>query len=446
MNGSEYCILLGAIDGLTISGNRFGSASLASIALIPEQNLVPIHSIMLGPNHIDPLPGKSDAFGILARNRNNIESVRLNDVFIFDTDITGPDQDAMRLEIGEKIFIQNVGSRIIGRSLAHFEDVENVMVNGLYGDTQNQSGDNVPSVVFDNVDGFTFDNAKLADCYGGLRVQNGCTGGRIGGQIRVVDKDASQVSIYVSADSSVVVDERADIEDGVAIAVANEMDFPIGWNKYRVTGTGNLWEIGRGNGYGAWNGRQLWLTFAAAVTIHDENESGAPGGTVTPNISLGGLGTIRTKADDLIGFQFSSAAAAWCLIGHYAVEGTWTPVLTDGTNNATASSASGNWHRVGNVVHFDGRIALSSLGSVSGAVSISGLPHTSKANNYSAVTVGYGAGLNITAGVAVVGRFDVSTSTFKLQKWSATTGTSNLTGAEFTASGEIRFSGSYSIA
>lgn len=58
----------------------------------------------------------------------------------------------------------------------------------------------------------------------------------------------------------------------------------------------------------------------------------------------------------------------------YYREGTWTPVLSDGTNNATASTAFATYTRIGRKVSGTIRIVLSSKGSISGSLRITGFP------------------------------------------------------------------------
>ena len=69
-----------------------------------------------------------------------------------------------------------------------------------------------------------------------------------------------------------------------------------------------------------------------------------------------------------IGFNGDTAAAN--ALDDYE-EGTWTPVLSDGTNtNVTYTRQVGTYTKIGNKVHVQGRIAISSLGSLSGPLRI----------------------------------------------------------------------------
>lgn len=125
--------------------------------------------------------------------------------------------------------------------------------------------------------------------------------------------------------------------------------------------------------------------------------------------------------------------------------GTWTPVITDGTNNATSAVAVGSYTKVGNHVHVQGRIAVSSLGSVSGVVSLGGLPFNSQSvtNNFSAMTVGRALRLNISAGYTVSGDLRANVDTVELIVWDSTAGITGLTEAEFSDDGDISFSMDY---
>jgi hypothetical protein len=126
-------------------------------------------------------------------------------------------------------------------------------------------------------------------------------------------------------------------------------------------------------------------------------------------------------------------------------EGTWTPVITDGTNNATSDIAVGSYTKVGNHVHVQGRIAVSSLGSVSGIVSLGGLPFNSKAtsNNFGVMSIGRAVGLSISAGYTVAGDLRANIDTVNLVLWDSAAGITNLTEAEFSATGDISFSMDY---
>ena len=126
-------------------------------------------------------------------------------------------------------------------------------------------------------------------------------------------------------------------------------------------------------------------------------------------------------------------------------EGTWTPVITDGTNNATSDINVATYTKTGDHVHVQGRIRLSSLGAVSGALRLTGLPFTSKAmiNNFGAMTVGRATGLNLTSGTTVCGDLRNNVTRVFLVVWDSTVGNTTLQATEFSSDGDISFSMDY---
>lgn len=129
----------------------------------------------------------------------------------------------------------------------------------------------------------------------------------------------------------------------------------------------------------------------------------------------------------------------------------WTPVLSDGTNNATMASSSANFAtylRVGQRVRVTGQIATTALGSVTGAVRITGLPvaAASGIKHRAAITTGFASGLNITAGQNVTGYIDGGNSYIELHLWDAATGTTTLQATEWSDDGAMIFSLEYTVA
>ena len=147
------------------------------------------------------------------------------------------------------------------------------------------------------------------------------------------------------------------------------------------------------------------------------------------------------------GIDFSDAGTAAEILDDYE-EGTWSPVITDGTNNATMRSGfdKGSYTKIGNLVHIQGDIEISSLGSVSGDIEISGLPFAATS---ATARAGFSAGAfilnqgNITAGHSVVGQIVHGTSVIKLKVYDSTTGVSNMQGSEWSADGTASFAITY---
>jgi len=131
-------------------------------------------------------------------------------------------------------------------------------------------------------------------------------------------------------------------------------------------------------------------------------------------------------------------------------EGTWTGVISDGSNAMTMNGTytTGYYTKVGNLVTISGYFIVTSLGSASGAIRMTGLPFTVADANaaYSAVSVTYGQGLNITAGHTVSAHLDINQTFFSFTVWDATTGVSSMTAAEWSADGQCMISATYTAA
>jgi len=125
-------------------------------------------------------------------------------------------------------------------------------------------------------------------------------------------------------------------------------------------------------------------------------------------------------------------------------EGTWTPVLSDGTNNATSVGTTfGRYTKIGRMVFCSCFLGTTSLGSVSGNVRMTGLPFTSSDATYNTFVAGWAEKLNITAGNSIGGWNQNGTTYYNLTKWSAADGTTNLTATDWSADGAIMASFAY---
>lgn len=122
-------------------------------------------------------------------------------------------------------------------------------------------------------------------------------------------------------------------------------------------------------------------------------------------------------------------------------EGTWTAVLSDGTNNATMVANTQNYVKIGKSVTVSGYMQTSSLGSVTGNLRIVGLPYTVAAHASSGV--GLGLNLNLVSGQVVSLFSDPSTAFIVPTLWDATTGTSTLQASEWSSDGFIAFTFTY---
>jgi hypothetical protein len=132
-------------------------------------------------------------------------------------------------------------------------------------------------------------------------------------------------------------------------------------------------------------------------------------------------------------------------------EGSWTPVLSDGTNNATMSVFNGGrYTKIGNVVYLFCYVETTSLGSVTGVIRITGLPFTSE-EPISGVNIGGGytsatGGFNVTAGYSVSVTVQRSSTYLRLFLNDTTAGTTEMQASEWSADGSAVINGMYRVA
>ena len=127
-------------------------------------------------------------------------------------------------------------------------------------------------------------------------------------------------------------------------------------------------------------------------------------------------------------------------------EGSWTPNLTDGSNNAThAGNNLGEYIKVGRAVFISCTLSTSSIGSVSGTIKCSGLPFTVKSGNLGfAVYAGSGGGMALSAGYTMSGNFNGNTTDLAIYTWDVSTGTSGMQHSEWGGGNtQMTFAGHY---
>ena len=128
-------------------------------------------------------------------------------------------------------------------------------------------------------------------------------------------------------------------------------------------------------------------------------------------------------------------------------EGVWTPTLI-GTGGGTGTWASSvnTYTKVGRAVHITAYLNCTSLGNMSNAITIGGLPFTNaSAGGYQALATGAATGLAIDAGNCVTAFINVNATTIHPRLWNATTGTAayGFYIEELSADGSLMFSGTY---
>jgi hypothetical protein len=208
---------------------------------------------------------------------------------------------------------------------------------------------------------------------------------------------------------------------------------------------------GNGNAVEFYNSNSLTSSYINGINVSHSGRTGAivfgvaNGGAPSEKWRINATGNlVVSTSGNGIDFSATPGTGTSELLADYE-EGTWTPVISDGTNNATMGvSNAGKYTKVGNMVTITAYVQLSSKGSISGALRMTGLPFAAGAI-YSGAGVGFAGGLSVTAGVSISMYTVASTTYVLLQKFSATTGSTDLLASDMTNSGQFIFSMSYFV-
>lgn len=135
------------------------------------------------------------------------------------------------------------------------------------------------------------------------------------------------------------------------------------------------------------------------------------------------------------------------------VAGVWTPELWDSSYSGNegqtydSTNTNGTYRKVGDMVFIRGRIEVTGLGSLATGqpANIGNLPFAVKDDEdfHFPISIGWAQGLNITAGQALAGYCEKNRPAIRLRRWDSAGGNSNLYISEFSATGELIFSGWY---
>jgi len=164
-----------------------------------------------------------------------------------------------------------------------------------------------------------------------------------------------------------------------------------------------------------------------------------------PQLALHLNGVLSATAGVALGVGAANTASN--ILDDYE-EGTWTIVLEDTSGNAfTLSKNTGTYIKIGGQVTVTGILEASAINSASGNSRINGLPFNILGNdrNYAAVSVGYAAGLDITAGTSISGYGNINTDNLFFTNFDASTGSTNLTCAKISGDGVLVFTTTYTV-
>lgn len=136
------------------------------------------------------------------------------------------------------------------------------------------------------------------------------------------------------------------------------------------------------------------------------------------------------------------------ILNNYGYVDTWTPTIIASTGSIGGyTRQSGFFQKVGRTLMFVGVIELSSVGTLSGDISIGGLPYaamTSSASDIGGCTIPYFSSLTANAAITCTGIAVSGANTLALYSTAAPVATmTRLQASVLTNSSRIVFSGSY---
>jgi len=168
--------------------------------------------------------------------------------------------------------------------------------------------------------------------------------------------------------------------------------------------------------------------------------------TINANKDMQFVGTAQFAAGEGIVFNGDAITAANTLDDYE--EGSWTPVLSDGTNDAVShANAYGSYEKIGRQVTLKTFVRTTSLGAVTGDIRVTGLPFaaSSDTGSHSSAMIGYGLKLNITSGNSVCAYVSSGGSHMNLSLWDDVAGTTAMQATEWSDDGEVVLTAIYYV-
>lgn len=157
-------------------------------------------------------------------------------------------------------------------------------------------------------------------------------------------------------------------------------------------------------------------------------------------LATNNLSDVQSAPNSRINLGLGTAA-----IENYAI-GSWSPILEDSNSNqATMSSPSGTFVRIGDLVHINCLVKTSDVSGLTGAIRVTGLPFETALSSLGVtLPCGTAFGLDITPSESIMGNvLTTSVPYFSLRIWNNAEGNSNMQASEWTDDGDCSFSGIY---
>jgi hypothetical protein len=439
---TEFTLLMDSIDGLYLSNSHCAWGDTAPIGIIPRQFNISCTNTQISNTLIDPLPLSTRSLhGVYLHDAYRMGNSSASDLMLTGgTVIAGcsshglycdvrwqgitVDGGAMKL-VGDAGFyldgnidgfdatnyrFRNIGTNESGYACLHIVDANRVRGNGL-------SASGIEDMV--RIPAYSLTTA--------IGAQDVALSG-----LYATNRSGQIINADTAADYYVVPDGHSTDEINI-VASASSLYLSQIYGKFIVTGTATI------NSFDTtcrFDGRIVTLVFADACQL-----------THSAGLDLGGW-NLTTSAGMTLQFLCSRSNTAGLnkvvLLNRPPEEGTWTPVITDGTTSATAT-VSGRYQRNGNMVTVSGSVACSTLNSMSGSPRLSGLPYAVAASTYGGGAAVQASGLNLGAstGVNLTFRPIAGQSYAQIHRWDAGTGTTQITAAEMSDSGAFEFKVDY---
>lgn len=250
-------------------------------------------------------------------------------------------------------------------------------------------------------------------------------------------------------------------EGTAVVAAATTNIWVTDGNNLHVTGNTGITSLGTAPRVGA----VRWITFDGTPTLTNSADLNLPGG-VDFVAAAGDVARVQADTTTQLDVRIFKAngKAVVAFSGNLAFpatqvpsadantlddyeEGTWTPQISDGTNDATMATAVGTYVKIGRMVHIKANVGLSSLGSAFGAAEIDDLPFTSAnvANTDGVAFMCDATGLAIAAGYSLGGKISPNGNVMGLFVWDNIAGTTPLTAAEISANGAFTLQATYYV-
>jgi len=242
----------------------------------------------------------------------------------------------------------------------------------------------------------------------------------------------------------------SDSSNWVAFQAPATISSNVTWTLPATDGTSNQALVTNGSG------TLSWATASASpggsTTQLQYNNAGAFGGIsgvtsdgtrITASTTIGVGGATPSTSGSGITFPATQSASSDANTLDDYEEGTWTPVVSDGTNNGTMDGAQtgGTYVKIGNQISINGNLYMTAKGSISGSLRITGLPFTmtNSVVRRTGGIFGYASSLNVTAGQTAVFYTQQNSTYINLMLYDSAGGTTDLQASEVSANLYLTF-------